>query len=535
TLRYAESNTPTTAWSYYPTTSASGGDSWFNNSSHYYDNPAPGNYAYEIMIHEIGHALGLKHPQDVMGSFGTMPLDHDSVEYTVMSYRSFIGGAVGSYSIASDSYPQTLMMYDIAGLQTLYGANYTTNSGNTVYSWNPNTGQESINGVAQTAPVGNKIFMTVWDGGGSDTYDFSNYTTGLNVNLTPGAWTTVSSAQLANLGYGHVATGNIANALLFQGNTASLIENAVGGTGNDTIIGNQTNNVLTGGAGSDTLDGGAGTDTAVYSGLSTDHHWSQNADGSWLVTDLRAGTPDGSDTLKNIENLQFNDAVVSLGVAPNTAPTIVSAPPAVSLTEWADGSANEANNVAHTASGAISFSDPDMTDSHVASFVAEASGYLGTFTLGTASDATHSAGWSFSVLDSAIDYLAAGQTLTQKYDITVDDGHGGTATQTATITLVGTADATTTTVTRVKGKATTGKGAGDSMFDDQAPGHNDAFSFPGSAHADTLVSPRFPGLISTPSSDLSHTTTEADHLAGISDHLTHADMLAHIVNWEHLI
>ena len=71
TLRYAESDSPSTAWAYYPTTSAQGGDAWFGNSSHYYDNPINGNYAYLTMLHETGHALGLKHPQDVKGSFGT--------------------------------------------------------------------------------------------------------------------------------------------------------------------------------------------------------------------------------------------------------------------------------------------------------------------------------------------------------------------------------------------------------------------------------------------------------------------------------
>ena len=85
------------------------------------------------------------------------------------------------------------MMYDIAALQTLYGANYTTNAGDTVYKWNPTTGQKSINGVGQGAPAGNKIFMTIWDGGGHDTYDFSNYTTNLTVDLTPGGWTTTST------------------------------------------------------------------------------------------------------------------------------------------------------------------------------------------------------------------------------------------------------------------------------------------------------------------------------------------------------
>jgi serralysin len=104
---------------------------WFNNSSHYYDNPIKGNYGYEILIHETGHAMGLKHPQDTIGSFGIMPADHDSVEYTVMSYRSYVGGPL-SYTMAADSYPQTLMMYDIAALQTMYGANYTSNNGDSL-------------------------------------------------------------------------------------------------------------------------------------------------------------------------------------------------------------------------------------------------------------------------------------------------------------------------------------------------------------------------------------------------------------------
>ena len=162
------------------------------------------------------------------------------------------------------------MMYDIAALQYMYGANYSTNSTDTVYKWNPATGQETINGVAQAAPGGNTIFMTIWDGGGNDTYDFSNYTTNVSVNLQPGSWTTTSAAQLANLGNGHIAIGNIANAYLYNNNPASLIENAVGGSGNDTIIGNAANNKLTGGAGNDTLDGVSGTaDTAVYSGPSS--------------------------------------------------------------------------------------------------------------------------------------------------------------------------------------------------------------------------------------------------------------------------
>ena len=84
----------------------------------WYDNPVKGNYACASMLHETGHALGLKHPHEASGSFGAMPLDHDSLEYTVMSYRSYVGASTTSgYTNASDSYPQTLMMYDIAAIQ----------------------------------------------------------------------------------------------------------------------------------------------------------------------------------------------------------------------------------------------------------------------------------------------------------------------------------------------------------------------------------------------------------------------------------
>ena len=324
-LRYAESNNPSTAWAYYPSTSELGGDVWANNSTHWYDNPVKGNYAFLTMIHETGHAMGLKHPHEATLNFGAMPADHDSLEYSVMSYHSYVGSSLSGYTNASTSYPTTLMMFDIAALQTEYGANYTTNSGATIYSWDPLTGQEFVNGVGQGAPGGNKIFMTVWDGGGNDTYDFHNYASNLTVDLTPGGWTTTSTTQLANLGGGHNAVGNIANALLYQGNTASLIENAIGGSGNDTITGNVADNHLTGGAGNDVMDGGSGTDTAVYTGNLADYSQVHNVDGSWTITDLRSGSPDGTDTLRNVEQLQFNDGVVAIGSSPTVtvqAPTI---------------------------------------------------------------------------------------------------------------------------------------------------------------------------------------------------------------------
>ena len=72
TLRYAESDllSPGSAWAYFPSTWPQGGDMWFNNSSNAFDNPIKGDYAYFAMLHETGHAIGLKHTHEVMGSFG---------------------------------------------------------------------------------------------------------------------------------------------------------------------------------------------------------------------------------------------------------------------------------------------------------------------------------------------------------------------------------------------------------------------------------------------------------------------------------
>ena len=347
-----------------------------------------------------------------------MPVDHDSLEYSVMSYRSYLGAALGGYTNASTSYPTTLMMFDIAALQTEYGANYTTNSGATIYSWDPSTGQEFINGVGQGAPAGNKIFMTLWDGGGNDTYDFHNYTTNLKVDLTPGGWTTTSTTQLANLGGGHNAVGNIANALLYQGNSASLIENAIGGSGNDTITGNSADNHLTGGAGNDIMDGGSGTDTAVYTGNLSDYAQVHNVDGSWTVTDLRAGSPDGSDTLKNVEQLQFHDGVVAIGSAPTP---VVQAPTIVSFS----------NDTGAAGDGITSDNTPTL--SGTAPVGSTVSVYDGTTLLGTTPPVDSGGAWSFTPSSQLAD---GGHNFTA----TATDGAGHTSdASTATLVTIDTA------------------------------------------------------------------------------------------------
>jgi len=278
-IRFARSDAPSTAWAYFPSVSDEGGDVWMNNSSKIYDAPRKGNYAYATIVHEIGHALGLEHTHE-----GTaMPLSRDSMEYSVMSYRSYVGASLSSgYMNETWGYAQSLMMYDIAALQHLYGANYATNSSNTTYAWTP-TGRAYIDGVLQSAAGANRIFQTVWDGGGTDTYDFRQYTTGLKVDLNPGAWTITSSAQRAKLKWDgtKLAAGNIANALLYKGDARSLIENALGGSGNDVIKGNSANNTLQGNLGNDSLYGSGGNDR-LYGGSGNDKLYGQG--GSDILT-----------------------------------------------------------------------------------------------------------------------------------------------------------------------------------------------------------------------------------------------------------
>src|SRR5260221_4148723 len=96
--------------------------------------------------------------------------------------------------------------------------------------------------------------------------------------------------------------------------------------------------------------------------------------------------------------------------------------------------------------------DADVIQMYTATAVAQGAGYLGSFTLGVLADSTGgvtgSVGWTFSVVDGALDFLAAGQTLVQSYNVTVADNHGGTAVQVGTGTLTRTQATPTLTPAR---------------------------------------------------------------------------------------
>lgn len=257
-MRLAQSAVPSTAWAYYPG-SNTGGDSWFGTGSSYYTNPARGTYAGHTFLHEIGHAVGLKHGHDNSG-YGSLDNATDQMPYSVMTYSSYAGSGGGGYTNEYYGYAQTYMIFDIAALQAIYGVNWSTRSDATTYTWSSTTGEMSVNGVAQGAPASNRVFSTIWDGGGDDTIDLSNYSNDITGSIAPGSYLSFSQMQTAQLGAGIFADGNVYMALAPDNKKKAYIENLITGQGDDFVFGTTKANSMEGRGGSDRLEGKGGDD-----------------------------------------------------------------------------------------------------------------------------------------------------------------------------------------------------------------------------------------------------------------------------------
>lgn len=258
-----------------------------NSAGNYLPSYEPGSQGWFLLLHELGHTLGLKHPHDDGGtgrptfeSLGMNSLDIDLA--TVMSYND--DGAWNQFSWD----PSTPMLLDVYALQYLYGKNLKTNSGNETFYLKDDG-----------------YYQTYWDASGIDTIDVSSANNGWSIYMP-----NVSLSTLVDTKAGYAmpssemgsSTPDTLNWLMGD------FENLNGSRFADNVTGNLFDNVIRGNGGNDLINGGAGLDVCVYSGISNQYEVDSAAG---IVTDKHSYR-DGVDTLSNVERLQFLDRTVAL-------------------------------------------------------------------------------------------------------------------------------------------------------------------------------------------------------------------------------
>jgi len=374
-IQFANTTTgPAQAHAYYPSNGAKVfGDVWTADPSVNWSNAwlQYDGYGRTTLIHEVGHSLGLSHPgnynfgddgpdpdslPDPITYLGDAFYAQDSQQYTIMSYFSptETGGQPINAALFILGNPQTPLLDDILTIQSKYGADPTTRAGNTNYFSNSNAGNAVYDLALNPYP-----YLSVYDAGGEDTFDFSTANRSVFIDLRPGAFSSAAKGAVtlaqansiltafnnatdssqgqgdfplyntqaevdadANLA-GSFGTNRVFNDTGVTGISATthrnisiayntIIENANGGSARDYLYGNDVANKLNGNGGNDVLDGAKGND--IYTGgAGADEFRVSEIGGNEKITDFTSG----------VDKIRLSEIDANSGVAGNQAFTFI--------------------------------------------------------------------------------------------------------------------------------------------------------------------------------------------------------------------